>query len=130
MQSSLITKFQSMNATNTATRSIRFRLPNGDQIQQRFHENFATRVNVYDVMIIFMYFVIPQELYEYILSTRQIDGSCFTLWQCFPRCELFPTDARWDGSSEVIFVEINDDSPDLLQLFEDSLVSCICYGYY
>ena len=70
-----------------------------------------------------MYFVISQELYEYILSTGHIDGSCFTLSQCFPRHELLPTDARWDGSSEVITVEINDDSPDLLQLFEDSLVS-------
>lgn len=72
-----------------------------------------------------MYFVIPQELYEYVLSTGQIEGSCFTLFQSFPRCELFPTDERWDGSSEVITVEVNDNSPDLLQLFEYSMVSYI-----
>ena len=39
---------------------------------------------------------------------------------------VFPTETRWEGNSEVITVEINDNSPDLLKLFKDSMVSFIC----
>ena len=42
LQSSLTAKFQSMN---TPTISIHFRLPNGQRLQQSFHENIAMRVN-------------------------------------------------------------------------------------
>ena len=77
-------------------------------------------------MIFYDIFVIFQELYEYILSTGQIEGLCFTLFQSFPRCKVFPTETRWEGNSEVITAEINDNSPDLLKLFKDSTVSFIC----
>ena len=55
------------------------------------------------------------------------------LFQSFPQHdhELLPTDIHWHGSSEVINVEVNDNSPNLLHLFEteDSMVSCIDAKY-
>ena len=116
-----------MDTLNGPSKPVCFRLPNGQWLHQCFYENVTMRVNK-SVSIFYDIFVIFQELYEYILSTGQIEGACFTLFQSFPRCKLFPTETRWEGNSEVIPVEINDNSPDLLinKLFKDSMVSLIC----
>ena len=90
LQSSLSTKFQSMDTSNGPSKPICFHLPNGQQLHQCFYENITMRVNKSVSMIFYDIFVIFQELYEYILSTGQIEGSCFTLFQSFSRCEVFP----------------------------------------
>ena len=56
------------------------------------------------------------------MSTGQIAGFCFTLTESFPRHEIELIDTKWQGNSEVITVEVNDDSPDVLAFIEDNKV--------
>ena len=49
----------------------------------------------------------------------------FTLTESLPRHEIELIDTKWQANSEVITVEVNDGSSDVLAFIEDSKV-----GYY
>ena len=53
------------------------------------------------------------ELYRNCMNTFCPLDVSFILIKSFPRCKIELTDTRWHGDSEVISVEVNDNSPDV-----------------